>query len=235
MMLRVLACCLAAAWIGLAPSYAKDVAAAKAALLVAIAETRPGAPAGPDATARIDAAAAALEAAAGAPPDLRAAPMLADGQWANLFSSQGVVGEIDLKFMTRTLPGGGSKGGTARSLTVLQELRPEERFYRNMMVMEAGEANTPFLYIATADLGISEEKPNDLEVRFKRIEFAPARADVSLDDLRAALNVPAETPLSIAVPQDPARPASISTVTYVDEDLRINRGKDYIAVLRKVR
>ena len=103
-----------------------------------------------------------------------------------------------------------------------------------MMVMSAGEDQTPLLHLATAELGIAEDQPNVLLVRFKRIEFVPASAEVDLPKLRSVLGLPADAHLAIDIPYDEKRPPSRSTVTYLDEDLRINRGKNYIAVLRKV-
>ena len=138
---------------------ADGVAAAKAALFEALTDYRPGVPATEELTARIDAAAARLEQAAGGPPDLRANLARLSGQWVSLFSSQGVVGEIEVSFMTRALPGGGHAGGKALSQVVLQELRPAERFYRNMMVMTAGDRNIPLLHVATAFTDVAEEAP----------------------------------------------------------------------------
>ncbi|MEM8981503.1 MAG: PAP/fibrillin family protein [Pseudomonadota bacterium] len=217
-----------------ATALADNHADAKVDLLTALQAYEPGAPVTDSVLAAIDTAAAALEAAA-EPPDLAANPAAAKGIWINRFSSQGIVGEIDLMFMTRALPGGGKPGRKANSLTVVQELDPEKRFYRNLMTMTAGEPAIPLLYIATADLGVAATAPNVLEVAFHTIAFVPARADVTLADVRAALGVAAEAPLSIDVPQDPERPPSTSTVTYLDDDLRINRGKDYIAILQRVR
>lgn len=216
-------------------SEAASVDEARAALFEAIADYQPGAPVTDEITASISAAAAVLEQAAGKPPELAQMTDILAGQWANLFSSQGIVGEIDMAFMTRAHPGGGVSGGKALSHMVLQELNPEKNFYRNMMVMSAGENATPLLHIATAELGLAPDKPNVLQVRFKRIEFVPARADVTQDALRSVLGLPEDAHLAIDIPQDPAKPASRSTVTYLDEDLRINRGKNYIAILQKVR
>lgn len=215
-------------------SEAVTVDEAKAALLAAVDAYEPGAPVTDEITASIDAAAKVLEEAAGKPPNLSEMKSILRGQWASIFSSQGIVGEIDMAFMTRAHPGGGVSGGKALSHMVLQELNPENRFYRNMMVMSAGEENIPLLHIATADLGLAKDQPNVLEVRFMRIEFVPGRADVTQEQLRDVLGLPADAHLGIDIPQDPARPASRSTVTYVDEELRVNRGKNYIAVLRKV-
>ena len=211
------------------------VAKAKADLLATLADYAPATAPDPALTRRIDQAAAALEQAAGGPPDLRATPGPAGGLWLTLFSSQGIFGDIDLAFMTRALLGGGEEGGTARIEQVLQELRPADRFYRNTMVMSVGPDDVAALYFATADLGISATQPNDLEVSFRRIEFVPGRADVSTADLRMALRLPPTAPLAIDIPISPDMPASVSTVTYLDDDLRINRGKDYIAVMQKLR
>jgi len=206
---------------------------AKAGLLAVIARYQPGTP--PDAAiiAAVDAAAKRLEATQPV-PDLLRNTALVDGMWTTLFSSQGIVGEIDVAFMTRSMPGGGAPGGKARVHNILQELRIADRFYRNMMMIDAGPAQTPIFYSATADVSVTADHPNDLAVRFTRFVFAPARADVSNDDVRQALALPAGAPLALEIPADKLPPASASTVSFVDGDIRINRGKDYIAVLRRV-
>jgi hypothetical protein len=234
---RAAACVLAAVLLMPGSVTASETPArvqARAALLRALDDYRPGA--APDAAmvARIDAAAAALERTAAA-PDLRDAAGLATGTWLTRFSSQGVFGDIDVAFMTRALPGGGAAGGKAHVEQVLQELDPAKRFYRNTMVLTVGADALPVLYFATADLGVSQAQPNDLEVSFKRIEFVAGRAGISQDALRRALGLADPTPLAIDVPAMPGRGPSVSTVTYLDGQLRINRGKDYIAVLEKVR
>ncbi len=234
---RTVTCIVAGVLLMLGGVAAADTPArteARAALLAALAEYRPGA--APDAAmvARIDAAAAALERTAAA-PDLRDAAGLATGTWLTRFSSQGVFGDIDIAFMTRALPGGGAAGGKARVEQVLQELDPAKRFYRNTMVLTVGADALPVLYFATADFGVSQARPNDLEVSFRRIEFVAGRAGISQDVLRRALGLADTTPLAIDVPAVPGRGPSVSTVTYLDGQLRINRGKDYIAILEKVR
>lgn len=83
---------------------------AKSALLEVLAGYEPGAQISEALKVRVSDAAAALEQAAGGPPDLLANIEQVSGQWVNLFSSQGVVGEIDVSFMTRALPGGGHAG-----------------------------------------------------------------------------------------------------------------------------
>jgi hypothetical protein len=212
---------------------AHDTDAAKAALLQALASYAPGDPPSEAMTREIDIAAARLEALAG-PPDLQADASLADGLWLTLFSSQGVFGEVDLSFMTRALPGGGVNAGSGRIVQVLQELRPAIGMYRNTAFLEVGEDKLPAVHFATAELGISAERSNDITVRFRRIEFAPTSATVSPDALRAALGLPADAPLVHKIPVMEDVPPSTSTVTFLDEELRINRGKDYIAVLRRL-
>jgi hypothetical protein len=206
---------------------------AKAELLEVIARNPPGTP--PDAAmaAAVDAAAAVLEATRPA-PDLAAMADQLDGIWANLFSSQGILGEVDVAFMTRSLPGGGTPGGKARVHNVLQEIRLGDGFYRNMMMIDAGPDQVPILYAATADVAVAADRADGLAVRFKHFVFAPARADIGNDDVRRALALPATTPLALAIPADKLPPASPSQVSYLDGDIRINRGKDYIVVLRRV-
>ncbi len=233
-LVRLLSSCLLAALPGAAFSAEPPQAAARAVLLAALTEYEPGSTPTADITAKIDAAAAALERTVPA-PDLNARGEQLTGQWLTRFSSQGVFGDVDVSFMTRTLPGGGASGGKARVEQVLQELQPAKGMYRNMLVLRVGPDSLPALYSATAELGISKTRSNDLEVSFRHIEFVPARVDVTPDALRKALGLGAEVPLAIDVPTTPVRPPSLSTVTYLDDSLRINRGKDYIAVLEKLR
>lgn len=203
------------------------------ALMQALEGYTPGAPVTEAITAPIDAAARALEASAPS-PDLAADPTAADGFWVSLFSSQGIVGEVPVAFMTRALPGGGVEAGAATVTAVFQELRVAERFYRNTMLMTAGPDATPILYVADADVTVDAAAPQDLQVRFVRITFAPARAGDTLAEVRAALGLPDGAPLAAEIALTPERPASTSTVTYLDDDLRVNRGRGYVAVLRRV-
>ena len=198
-------------------SQAADVDDAKAALIKALSEYTLGDPITKDVTASIDAAAVALEQAAGDTPNLTEMTKILTGQWESVFSSQAA-----------------HPGSKTTAHIVLQELNPEKDFYRDMTVMSAGENKTPLLHIATADLGLAKDLPNVLEVRFHRVEFVPARADVSMKHLRSVLGLPEDARLSVDISDDSNRPVSRLTVTFVDEDLRINRGNDYIAVLRKI-
>lgn len=198
-------------------SQAADVDDAKAALIKALSEYTLGDPITKDITASIDAAAVALEQAAGDTPKLTEMTKILTGQWESVFSSQAA-----------------HPGSKTTAHIVLQELNPEKDFYRDMTVMSAGENKTPLLHIATADLGLAKDLPNVLEVRFHRVEFVPARADVSMKHLRSVLGLPEDARLSVDISDDSNRPVSRLTVTFVDEDLRINRGDDYIAVLRKI-
>ena len=198
-------------------SQAADVDDAKAALIKALSEYTLGDPITKDITASIDAAAIALEQAAGDTPKLTEMTKILTGQWESVFSSQAA-----------------HPGSKTTAHIVLQELNPEKGFYRDMTVMSAGENKTPLLHIATADLGLAKDLPNVLEVRFHRVEFVPARADVSMKHLRTVLGLPEDARLSVDISDDSNRPVSRLTVTFVDEDLRINRGNDYIAVFRKI-
>lgn len=198
-------------------SQAADVDDAKAALIKVLSEYTLGDPITKDITASIDAAAIALEQAAGDTPKLTEMTKILTGQWESVFSSQAA-----------------HPGSKTTAHIVLQELNPEKDFYRDMTVMSAGENKTPLLHIATADLGLAKDLPNVLEVRFHRVEFVPARADVSMKHLRTVLGLPEDARLSVDISDDSNRPVSRLTVTFVDEDLRINRGNDYIAVFRKI-
>jgi len=210
-----------------------ELVEARAQLMRALADYQPGQPPTEATTSAIDAAAVRLETLTG-PPDLQADASLADGLWLTLFSSQGVFGDVDLAFMTRALPGGGVEAGSGRVVQVLQELRPSIGLYRNTAFLEVGEDALPAVHFATADLAVSAEQANVITVRFRRIEFAPTRAEVAPDTLRAALGLPSDAPLVHEIPIMEGVPPSESTVTYLDGQLRINRGKDYIAVLRRL-
>jgi hypothetical protein len=210
-----------------------ETAQAKAEFLAVIARHPPGTPPDAATAAAVAAAAAVLEATQPA-PDLAAMAASLDGFWTNLFSSQGILGEVDVAFMTRSLPGGGAPGGKARVHNVLQEIRLADGFYRNMMMIDAGPEHTPIFYSATADVAVADDRVDGLAVRFRRFVFAPARADVGNDDVRRALALTDATPLAIEIPADKLPPASPSVVSYLDGDIRINRGKDYIVVLRRV-
>lgn len=223
---------LASAALAVTPAHAQD--AEREGLLEVLAEYEPGSAISEDMLARVDAAASALEKVAG-PVDLTANGELADGLWVTRFSSQGLVGEMPVSFMTRTLPGGGAEGGTARVEGVWQELRLEDGFYRNTMLLSAGPQEVAVFYIATAKLAVSPEAPEDLQVAFREILFAPGHQSVSPPDVRAALALGDQVPLAITIPEEAAPPPSASKVTYLDGGLRINRGTNYIAVMEKVR
>ncbi|WP_416908593.1 MAG: PAP/fibrillin family protein [Polymorphobacter sp.] len=204
---------------------------AAADLLIILSGIDPTRPLADDVKARIEAAIAATEASAPA-PDFGATPAAADGVWTTLYSSQGIFGDVPVSFMTRAMPGGGADGGTARVRQVWQEIDMGRGFYRNSMLLEAGPAATPIHYLATADVAPAPERPNGFGVAFRQMVFAPGAPGVDNAQVRAALALSAETPLSITVPSPQPAPA---TVTYLDDDLRINRGKDYVAAMQRVR
>jgi hypothetical protein len=216
-------------WLATTAAVADDGAAVlaerKAALLAAVAAYEPGTPVTPQQDRRVDAAAAALEALAGT-PDLAADPSVVDGTWIALYHTHDLLHRVDVGFMSGRL----YAPLTVRAMATTQELWPKRSFYRNRMVLET-PGGVPLIYTATARLALSAEAPNVLEVTFERFEFAPGAASVSQADLRESLGLATDTPLAIEV----AEPrTSTSTVTYVDEDLRVNRGRDYIAVMRKL-
>jgi hypothetical protein len=203
----------------------------KAALLAVLAGVNPAAPVADDLKARIEAAVAAVEASAPV-PDFGVTPAAADGVWTTLYSSQGIFGAVPVSFMTRAMPGGGADGGTAEVVQVWQEIDMGRGFYRNSMALRAGPGKVPILYLATADVAPTKDRPNGFDVAFREMVFAPGVPEVSNADVRAALALGTEVPLAIRVPAPVAAPA---TVTFLDEDLRINRGANYVAVLRRVR
>jgi hypothetical protein len=202
---------------------------AKTDLLAILAGTDPTQPITAEDKARIEAAVAATEASAPL-PDFNANPAGADGVWTTLYSSQGIFGQVPISFMTRAMPGGGADAGSAHVLQIWQEIDMARGFYRNSMMLEAG--TTPIHYLATANVAPAPARPNGFDVSFRQMTFAPGAPGVSNEQVRAAIALPEGTPLSIEV-ADP-RPAP-ANVTYLDEELRINRGKDYVAVLRRVR
>ena len=196
----------------------KAVVKAKAELFEALANYTLGDTITTEITESIDAAVVKLEQAAGEPPKLTDMTEILTGQWASLFSSQ---------------TWGNHGGGDSRLTTqmALQELNLEKSFYRNMKIMNAGEI--PLLHISTAELSLAKDVPNVFELWFNHVEFVPARADVDLKELRSVLGLSEDAKLAVYMPSD-AQTKSRSTVTFVDKDLRINRGKDSLEVLRKI-
>jgi pimeloyl-ACP methyl ester carboxylesterase len=201
--------------------------ALKTKLLEEIAHYQPGTPVTPARDDAVKTAAAALEAAAGA-PDLIAAPHLIDGVWVSMFDSRDLLHQANMKVM--------SVGALPEQFvpirTTFQELRPAFNFYRNTMVMEAGPQRLAFNYISTARFEIKPDAPNVFQVFFTTTSFVPADARISADELRAALGMPAGMALDVTMaPRGPFP----SIVTYADDELRINRGESYVAVLRRLR
>lgn len=199
----------------------------KAALLAATAAYTPGRAVTKNEDEAVKAAAAALEACVPA-PDLRADAMALDGVWLCVFDTR------DLLFATGDMARMTNNALPAQIIpirTTFQELRPAAGFYRNTMVMEAGEARLTFLYQSTATFAIAPDAGNRLQVSFVSTALVPACARTSPQMLREALRAPPSMPLSWTTP--PIGPFP-STVSYLDEDLRINRGADYISVLRRL-
>lgn len=204
---------------------------ARAALLAAVADYVPGEPVDPALDARIKAEAALLEDLAG-PVDLSEDPALWAGTWALLYDSRNLLAEIPLAFARRNFPGIHEAEGMARVRMTTQELQPDWGIYRNTMVLEVGEPPQPVLYRSTAGLGVDPDQPDHLQVSFRFVEFVPGDARLDFAATRAALGLDASAPLHVAMPAR-ASP-STSQVTYLDGDIRVNRGSDYIAVLRRV-
>ncbi len=204
--------------------------ALKAQLLDVVAEYEPGTPITPEMDAKVSKAARALEEVAGA-VDLNAQSDSLDGMWLSLYDTRNLHYQVDLKFMS----GGVFPEKLVPVRMTTQELRPGVGFYRNTMIMQAGEAKVPFHYLATAQFGVNADTANVVDVSFQTFEFVPSDAHHSTDDLRAALGLAADTPLVLTMP-DGIPPAN-STVTYLDNDLRINRGTTtpYVAVNRKLK
>jgi hypothetical protein len=200
------------------------MAGEKQALLTAVAAYQPGTPVTADIDAAVKAAGAALEATASV-PNLVGAPDLVDGFWVCVFDSRDLLHQAGLGLMS----GFAMPDRKVPVRATLQELRPALGFYRNQVTLDAD--GVPILYSSTADLAIDPAKPNALQVSFKEQAFMPADARYSLAQVRAALGAPDAVPLhSRFAPRGPFP----SLVTYVDADLRINRGEAYISVLRRV-
>ena len=219
--------------IGWTPAHSADEAtpdALKAALLDVVAEYEPGTPVTPEMDAKVSEAARALEEAAGA-VDLKAQADVLDGLWLSLYDTRNLHYQVDLKFMS----GGIFPEKMVPVRMTTQELRPGEGFYRNTMIMEAGDESVPFHYIATADFGVNADEANVVDVSFETFEFVPSDARYSTEDLRAALGLTADTPLVLNMPA--GIPPANSTVTYMDDDLRVNRGTTtpYVAINKKLK
>jgi hypothetical protein len=216
-----------------APAHSADAAALaelKSQLYAIVAEYEPGTPVTPEMDAKVSEAAKALEEAAGV-PDLNAQATTLDGTWLNIYDTRNLAYQVNLKFMS----GGVFPDTLVPVRMTTQELRPSAGFYRNTMIMEAGAEKVPFHYIATAGLGVNADKANVVDVSFKSFEFVPSDARYSGDDLRAALQLEPDTPLVLTMPE--GGPPSNSIVTYLDDELRINRGATtpYIAVMKKLK
>lgn len=224
-----LALSLLVAW---EPAHSADDAtleALKAQLLDVVAEYEPGTPVTPEMDAKVSDAARSLEEAVGT-IDLNAQAKTLDGMWLSLYDTRNLQYQVDLKFMS----GGIFPEKMVPVRMTTQELRPEEGFYRNTMIMEAGDAKVSFHYIATAEFGVNADIANVVDVSFQTFEFVPSDAHYSTEDLRAALGLTQDTPLVLTMPA--GIPPANSTVTYLDNDLRINRGTTtpYVSVNRKL-
>jgi hypothetical protein len=203
------------------------VSAAKRALVAAVASYTPGTAVTPALDAQVKALAASLESAAGAKPDLVSNPELVHGIWVCTFDSRDLLHVAGMKIMT----GGRYPDAKIPARATVQELAPSRGFYRNTVMLAAGADAIPVNYEATAELSIDSTARNVFRVKFTQLAFVPGDARYDAAAVRTALGLPADAPL---VMQVPAGPASPSEVTYVDADLRINRGKDYISVLRRL-
>jgi hypothetical protein len=202
-------------------------AEARARLLATIAEYAPGTRVAPELDARVRAAADQLEATAAGPPDIKANPALVDGMWICLFDSRDLLHEAGMRIMS----GGLYPEARIPALSTIQVLTPAKNYYRNVVLLAAGPQRIPVIYDATAQLGFDDQATNVFRVKFERLAFLPADARHGEADVRRALGLPDGAALVIDVPPGPASP---STVTYLDEELRINRGKGYIAVMRRL-
>ncbi len=201
--------------------------AAKSELLAAIATYTPGTAVTPELDERIKALAAKLEASTGGKPDLAAKPGLVAGIWTCVFDSRDLLHVAGMKIMS----GGRYADAKIPARATIQELVPERGFYRNTVVLAAGPDAVAVNYEATAELMIEPTAPNIFRVKFTQLAFVPADAKHDAAAVRAALGLPADAPLVLQVPPGPASP---SEVTYVDADLRINRGKAYVSILRRL-
>jgi hypothetical protein len=199
---------------------------AKAALLDEIARYVAGTPVTPALDDAVKAAALNLETQRG-PPDLYGDPSLVDGVWLCIFDSRDLLHQANFAVMTA----GALPAQMVPVLTTFQELRPAFNFYRNTMIMRAGEAGHLFSYISTAHFEIAREAPNVFQVSFTTTNMIPADASISPDDLKAALGMPDAMQLSFG---GPPRGPFPSIVSYCDADLRINRGDTYISVLQRL-
>jgi hypothetical protein len=202
------------------------VSDAKTALLAEIARYVPGTAVTSDLDEAVKAKALILETQSG-PPDLVAEPALVDGVWLCIFDSRDLLHQANFAVMTA----GALPAQMVPVLTTFQELRPAFNFYRNTMIMRAGEAGLLFSYISTAHFEIAREAPNVFQVSFTTTSMIPADASISPANLKAALGMPEAMPLSFG---GPPRGPFPSIVSYCDADLRINRGDTYISVLQRL-
>jgi hypothetical protein len=200
---------------------------AKSDLLAAIATHPSDRPVTPEIDATIKARALELETLAGV-PNVAAEPALVEGIWICIYDTRDLLNAAGMKIMS----GGQYPDARIPARATIQELHPARGLYRNTVALQAGPNKIAVNYEATATLAIEPATPNVFRVKFEQLAFIPTDARYSQDDVRAALGLAAGAPLVIKVPPGPASPSEVS---YVDADLRINRGKTYISVLQRLR
>jgi hypothetical protein len=200
---------------------------AKTELLAVIASHPPDRPVTSEIDVAIKAAALKLETLAGV-PNVAAEPSLVEGIWMCVYDTRDLLNAAGMKIMS----GGLYPDAKIPARATIQELHPARGLYRNTVALLAGPNKIAVSYEATATLAIDPATPNLFRVKFEQLAFIPTDARYSQDDVRAALGLAASAPLVIKVPPGPASPSEVS---YVDADLRINRGKTYISVLRRLR
>jgi hypothetical protein len=225
-MLSTLALVASALFASALPPAAADEPDARAAMLAAVERYRPGTPVTPELDREVRAAADRL-AEASRPPDLLATPEALDGVWLCLYDSRGLLHEAGLRIMS------GTRYPDARipARATTQELSLREGFYRNLVALAAGPGRLPVLYQATARVTVEREAPNVLRVAFSRLDFVPLDAAQGPDDVRRALGLQPDAALSITVAN---APSSSSEVVYLEDNLRVNRGADYVSILQRL-
>jgi hypothetical protein len=214
-------------WSSTAQSQDNLTADPKEDLLRLIAEYSPASPVTADFDARVKAAAAKLEATLPR-PNVAANPALVEGIWLCTYDTRDLLHAAGMKIMS----GGQYPDAKIPARATIQELDPARGFYRNTVALLAGPKQIAVNYEATASLSLDPAEPNVFRVKFEQLAFVPADARYSQAEVREALGLAAGASLYIRVPPGPASP---SEVTYVDADLRINRGKTYVSVLQRLR
>ena len=106
-----------------------------------------------------------------------------------------------------------------RMVEIEQEIHAQSKDYNNVQIVESIDGETRAHFIMYGRYDIDPDEPQRYKVEFYRIALEATNGE-SDEDLRAAFDLPADTPLSV----DMKPPKLHSDVVFCDEDMRINFG-----------